>query len=276
VKHFEIGFYSDNPVKKDDLCIIMNGKGELYLPPQEENSIPFFPLFRQGYGSWTKALPYDAVYLGSWDGRACYAVNIKNVESRLDKPTVMRSAMAALPEEYVCLICMGKQLLYWREHTNYCGVCGTKLQEKAEVRARVCPKCGYLHFPKINPAVITAICKDDKLLLAHNAGFQNNTYSLIAGYVESGETLEQSVTREIHEEVNINVKKVRYWGSQPWPFPGSLMCGFTAEYDSGELIVDGREIVDAEWYSVDALPTLPRPGSIARKIIDDWISKVHA
>ena len=112
--------------------------------------------------------------------------------------------------------------------------------------------------------------KEDKILLAHNRNFTSGVYSLIAGFVESGETLEQAVAREILEETGIRVKNIRYYSSQPWPFPNSLMLGFIAEYDSGELNPDGLELESAGWYTVDDLPLLPEHGSIARKIIEDF------
>ena len=114
--------------------------------------------------------------------------------------------------------------------------------------------------------------KDDKILLAHNRNFTSGVFSLIAGFVESGESLEQAVAREIMEEVSIKVKNIRYYSSQPWPFPNSLMLGFVAEYDSGEVKPDGVELETAGWYSADDLPKLPDHGSIARKIIDDFIA----
>jgi NAD+ diphosphatase len=140
-------------------------------------------------------------------------------------------------------------------------------------RAKVCPKCGYLAYPRIAPAIIVAILNGDKILLAHNRNFRNNIYSLIAGYVEPGETFEQCVAREVGEEVGIRVKNIKYFGSQPWPFPYSIMVAFTAEYDGGEITPDGFEIVDAGWYSHDNLPFIPAKGSVARKLIDLYIEK---
>jgi NAD+ diphosphatase len=138
-------------------------------------------------------------------------------------------------------------------------------------RAKRCPECGFISYPVICPAVITAIIKDRKILLAHNRSFKGNMYSLIAGFVEAGETLEECVKREIMEEVGLQVKNVKYLGSQPWPFPNSLMIGFTAEYESGEIAVDGVEISDAKWFDIDNLPELPSEISIARKIINWYI-----
>jgi NAD+ diphosphatase len=136
----------------------------------------------------------------------------------------------------------------------------------------LCPVCGRQEFPRISPAVIVLVTNDrDEALLAHNANFSGGIYSLIAGFVEAGETLESTIIREIREEVNIEVDRIQYAASQPWPFPNSLMLGFTARYAGGTLKPDGKEILDARWFSRDALPNLPGNGSVAKFIIDRWL-----
>jgi NAD+ diphosphatase len=139
--------------------------------------------------------------------------------------------------------------------------------------ARQCSACGRLEFPRISPAVITIITNDKgEAVLAHNKNFSSNFYSLIAGFNEAGENLEETVAREIKEEINIGVKDIRYILSQPWPFPGSLMLGFSASYDGGELKPDGIEIDDAQWFSREALPSLPPSASVSRFLIDLWVT----
>ena len=141
-------------------------------------------------------------------------------------------------------------------------------------RSLKCPSCGNLLFPQTSNAVITAILKEDKILLAHNRNFPGGLYSLIAGFVEMGESFEEAVHREIYEEVGIRVKNVRYFDNQEWPFPNSTMIGFFADYESGEIKVDGEEIIDADWFTPDNFPILPGVSSIARRIIECYRASV--
>ena len=132
-------------------------------------------------------------------------------------------------------------------------------------------QCGLLQFPRLSPAIIVLVRRGERLLLARSRQTPPGMYSVLAGFVEPGETLEQAVEREVKEEVGISVSNIRYFGSQPWPFPHSLMIGFTAEHAEGELDIDRNEMEDAGWYSVDRLPMLPPPISIARRLIDDFL-----
>jgi len=163
----------------------------------------------------------------------------------------------------------------WRKSSRYCGSCGAinRDAENGEF-ARQCPACKRLEFPRISPAVITLVINDkDEALLAHNKNFAPGIYSLIAGFNEAGESLESTVAREIREEVNIEVKDIRYIRSQPWPFPNSLMLGFTARYNGGDMRPDGAEIEDAKWFRRDNLPDLPGNGSVSRYLIGLWLDK---
>jgi NAD+ diphosphatase len=161
----------------------------------------------------------------------------------------------------------------WRRESAFCGTCGAanKDADTGEL-ARRCPACGRLEFPRISPAVITIIINDrGEALLAHNKKFNNQVYSLIAGFNEAGESLEATVARETREEVGIEVKDIRYVRSQPWPFPNSLMLGFAARHAGGEIKPDGIEIEDAQWFKRENLPELPGHGSVARKLIGLWL-----
>ena len=160
----------------------------------------------------------------------------------------------------------------WRQESRFCGSCGAMNTDSPDELARLCPACGRLEYPRIAPAVITLITNDeDKALLAHNKKFSPGIYSLIAGFVEAGENLETAVAREIREEVGIEVRDILYRVSQPWPFPNSLMAGFSARYASGTIRPDGIEIEDAQWFSRDNLPMLPGPGSVSRYLIEQWL-----
>ena len=159
----------------------------------------------------------------------------------------------------------------WRRESVFCGTCGARNGDAENEVARRCPACGRLEFPRISPAVITIIVNDrDEILLAHNIKFTSKMYSLIAGFNEASESLEATVEREIREEVCIEVRDIRYVCSQPWPFPNSLMLGFTARHAGGGIKCDGVEIEDAQWFSRGNLPALPSGGSVSRHLINLW------
>jgi NAD+ diphosphatase len=162
----------------------------------------------------------------------------------------------------------------WLTTSRFCGRCGTKTTPLEGERAMACPSCGLHIYPRISPAIITLVRKGPLALLASNAKFPGAFYSTLAGFAEIGESLEETLVREVREEAGIAVKNVRYFGSQPWPFPNSLMIAFTAEWESGDIAIDPKELSDAKWFSADALPMIPPPLSIARQLIDAWISEV--
>lgn len=161
------------------------------------------------------------------------------------------------------------QVAHFLRTHKYCGQCGKPMRRVSWELAMHCHSCHHRCYPRISPCIIVAVRKGDKMLLAQGkAHTQTNMYSTLAGFVESGETLEQAVHREVFEEVAIKVKNLRYFGSQPWPFPHSLMVGYIADYASGEIKIDDNEIVDANWYDIDDLPHIPHKFSIARDLID--------
>ncbi|MEB3767924.1 NAD(+) diphosphatase [Acinetobacter sp. MD2] len=160
------------------------------------------------------------------------------------------------------------QLLAWRRNHKFCSHCGTKTNIHPTEYCMVCPQCNYQQYPRINPCIITIITNDNQeVLLAQSARHQGNMFSLIAGFVEVGETLEQAVAREAFEEIGLQLKNIRYLGSQPWPFPSNLMLAFHAEYAGGEITLQEEEIRAAAFFSYDQLPELPSSGSIAYKMI---------
>ena len=199
-------------------------------------------------------------YLGTLDGRPC-------IEAR-----GLRELFGALEEEYIWIAGRANQLVDWNQSHRYCGRCSTPTEDKHDERAKICPGCGLINYPRLSPAIIVAVRRDDRLLLARNQRFRNGFYSVLAGFVEPGETLEDCVKREVFEEVNIRVKNIRYFGSQPWPFPNSLMVGFTADYAGGEIDVNKSEIVEAAWFAADNLPRIPPTITIARWLID-WFKE---
>ena len=219
-------------------------------------------------GDFPRKEELSGLLVGDLNGMPCIGVPFPEEGEWLTRP--LRAVIHEKDDPTICAICRAKELMFWRDRRKFCGVCGCQMEDSPEDLARICPDCGEKFYPQIAPAVITAVLNQGKILLAHNRNFSGNVFSLIAGFVESGETLEQAVAREIMEETGIRVKNIRYYSSQPWPFPNSLMLGFVAEYDSGELEPDGIELEKAGWFSADDLPQLPDHGSIARRIIEDF------
>jgi NAD+ diphosphatase len=184
----------------------------------------------------------------------------------------LRELNGILEETLTALAGKAVHIMEWDKNTLYCGRCGSETSLKEAERAKMCPECGFTSFPKISPAIIVMIEKEDKLLLARSPHFPKGRYSIIAGFVEPGESIEQAVVREVMEEVGINIKNVKYFGSQPWPFPDSLMIGFTAEHAEGDIQIDGVEIEDAGWYTKDDIPNIPGTHSISGQLIQHFIS----
>jgi NAD+ diphosphatase len=148
------------------------------------------------------------------------------------------------------------------------------MRDHASDLARECPECGRLAFSSLSPAVIVAVEREGRLLMGHNANFPPGQYSVLAGFAEPGETMEQAAVREIYEESRIRIKNIRYFASQPWPFPASMMFAFKADWESGEPQADGEELTDVRWFAADALPpVLPPAFSISRRLIDDWLER---
>ena len=166
------------------------------------------------------------------------------------------------------------QMMNFSLKNKFCGVCGERMRDHEQDRARFCSSCGNIVYPALSNAVIVAVEKDRRILLGHNVNFPAGRYSVLAGFVEPGETLEETIRREIFEECGISVKNIRYFGSQPWPFPNSMMFGFNADWESGEPTADGSELSEVRWFSPNELPDIPPSISISRRLIDDWLARV--
>ena len=182
----------------------------------------------------------------------------------------LRAVLPLLPEPSLSLVLTAAHLACWRRTTRYCGVCGTGTEPSPRHQAMHCPSCGHLAFPKVSPAVIVQVTRGSQILLGRSRRHPQGSYSVLAGFVDPGETLEGAVHREIEEESGVLVRDIRYFGSQPWPFPDSLMIGFTAIYDAGELQNRDDELEDVGWFTVGELPPVPPSYSIARALIDDF------
>ena len=203
-------------------------------------------------------------YLGRYDGRPCYAVDLAEETAPDDMDFKdLRQVYGSMDEDLFVLGGRAVQIVEWDRTHQYCGRCGSKTFTKDNERAKACPECKLMNFPRLSPAVIMAVEKGNELLLARSAHFPKGMFSVLAGFVEPGETIEECVVREVKEEVGVTVGNVRYVASQPWPFPNSLMLGFTADYIEGDLNLDPVEIAEAGWFTADALPSIPGRISIA-------------
>ncbi|OMG52620.1 NADH pyrophosphatase [Azonexus hydrophilus] len=180
----------------------------------------------------------------------------------------VRAIFTLAGPEVFALAGRATQLLDWQANHRYCGRCGTPTVIKPDEPAMHCPACGLLAYPRLSPAVMVLVRDGEKLLLARSPHFKPGVYSALAGFVEPGETLEECAVREVREEVGIEIANLRYFASQPWPFPNSLMIAFFADYAGGTITPEPGEIEDAGWFLPDALPLLPDPVSISRRLID--------
>jgi NAD+ diphosphatase len=217
--------------------------------------------------------PIREWYLGTLGGRHCYCAEISETAAIPENMALrgLRYLYGRLEESLHRAAMKAVHTLEWDRTSRYCGYCGMETIRTRGMVAKECPCCELLVFPRISPAVIVLVEREGKVLLARVKRFTSELYSVLAGFVELGETLEEAVRREIGEEVGIRVKNIRYFGSQPWPFPDSLMIGFTAEYESGEIRIDETEIADAGWFDPEKLPTIPGKISIARELIDWFV-----
>ena len=184
----------------------------------------------------------------------------------------LRKSFYYLPNELYLKAGKCQELHYWDQNTKFCGVCGAPMKMHTDISKR-CPNCGKEVWPTVATAIIVLIHRGDEVLLVHARNFKGNFYGLVAGFVETGETLEEAVHREVMEETGLTITNLRYFGSQAWPYPSGLMVGFTADYVSGDIHLQREELSRGAWFTKDNLPEIPEKLSIARQIIDDWLTK---
>ncbi len=212
----------------------------------------------------------------------CYTASLPD---KLEPPSGMaflglRQLFGLLDDTCFWLAGRAFQIIDWDRTSQFCGQCGAPNTQLGHERAKKCLHCGHIKYPRSSPAIIVRVERHDpdgaKILLANGRRFRSSkVYSVLAGFVEPGETLEECVQREIYEEVGITVKNICYFGSQPWPFPDSLMIAFTADYANGEITLEEAEIADANWFKPDELPAIPPPISIARRLIDSFVTQTE-
>ena len=241
-------------------------QGQLLLPL--DDSLAMAPSAAQG---WVD-LAESRHFLGRLDGLDCWALRLAQAPSEL-RAVPLRAAMMQMPAALSGVAGRAAQVLEWDRTHRFCGVCGTATELQPSERARRCPACGHSAYPRLSPAMMALVWRRDRgqpeLLLARAPHFVAGMFSALAGFVEAGESLEDCVRREVAEEVGLQVKNLRYYGSQSWPFPNSLMLAFTAEWAGGEIVPQPGEIEQAHWYPLDALPKIPPWFSISGHLIRD-------
>ncbi len=214
--------------------------------------------------------PDTALALPSLEGRKCLAWHFQRFPAFDNFQVVtLRESFRILPTSHYEMAGKARELLSWTLETRFCSVCGGAMHQHTEI-SRICSKCGREIWPSLGVAGIVAVTRGDEILLVQPHTFTSDYYGLVAGFVETGETIEACVAREVMEETGIKIRNIRYFGSQPWPYPRNLMVGFTAEYAGGELRLQESEIRKGGWFKRDALPEIPGKVSLARRLIDAW------
>ena len=245
---------------KDDLLLEKTNGGGYTIPLQEEPPVGLKP--------WTNVMnitPLDEVEVKAYsidapvtDDERYEMCPLRQSYYRLSRPVYLKAGKC-------------QELLYWDHNTRYCGVCGSPMRMDTDI-SKKCTECGKEIWPQLATAVIVLIHKGDSVLLVRAKNFKRDFYGLVAGFVETGETLEEAVAREAFEETGVTITNIRYFGSQPWPYPCGLMVGYHADYVSGDIHLQKSEIAKGGWFRKDNLPNIPEKLSIARLLIDDWLS----
>jgi NAD+ diphosphatase len=220
-----------------------------------------------------------AICIGTWsNGRTCLALALPDAPLPAGLRNIgLRAVHGELGPAAFAIASRAAQLLTWDREHRFCGRCGMPTERAAGEAARVCPACDLRSYPRISPVIMVLIYRGREVLLARNSRNVTGAFSALAGFVEAGETLEETIVREVHEEVGVEIRDIRYFGSQSWPFPHSLMIAFTAAYAGGDIVPDGVEIEEARFFDIDALPKLPPAGlSIASRLIANVTERLRA
>lgn len=241
-----------------------------------DSAIPWRPLDQDEF-RWLGLDSLSTHYLGTVAGVPVYA---EEVDPEADEPPgyefdTLWSFLGQVEEPVFNLIGKARQIVDWHRDHRFCGECGGETLSSDFDRSRKCPDCNRFFYPRISPSIIVLVTRGEELLLARNAHARGNFYSTLAGFVEPGESIEEAVHREVMEEVGIRIKNLKYYNSQSWPFPNSLMLGFHAEYDSGDFVLQEEEIADAQWFHYTNLPNRPARVSISGWLIEDYIRRLE-
>jgi len=263
--HWSPGWSEEQPANGDLLLAFV---GNAILKPGDDWFL------RWGSPEMGDSRP-EALALGTWAGEKVFVTTLPDPGLPEQDLVTLREAMLDRPDAPVDLLNTGFQVWQWWQDHRFCGRCGERTGPHPRERARWCTRCHMPWYPRIAPCIITVIRRDDRFLLAKSSRVTRNFYSLIAGFVEPGESLEQAVAREVKEETGLEVDNIRYQGSQPWPFPHQLMVGFFADYRSGDLYLQEDELADAGWFAVDDHPPVPPHTTIAGRLISQMKAEIN-
>lgn len=262
--------YPEPDLLPEDACLIFVRDGSVCV---RKGSTP--TILEKVSADLPEGLKRDARYLGHRGSVPCYAVEVGDLPLPEGLAySGVRELAGLIPDEELAVAGLAVQIIDYDRTTRFCGRCGMPTEPAKTERAKICPSCRRVTYPRLSPAVIVLVRNDNAVLMVRGTGAAPGRYGLIAGFVEPGETIEDAVRREVREEAGIAIKNIRYRASEPWPFPDSLMLGFVADYDGGETAPDGVEIESAVWFDRDHLPDLPPKFGITRALIDDWAAAV--
>jgi NAD+ diphosphatase len=267
---FVPGHRGPERVSGDVACCVFQGNRVFIARAAGRPAIPRWSAGRSGLDL------ERAHYLGTLDGVHCYAFAL---QTEADVPEGLellglRALILEGDETAAAVAGQAWQVLEWARTHRYCGACGGTTRPHATDRAVECLDCRLVFYPRVAPVVMALVYRDGEILLTRKPGYAPGRYTVVAGFVEAGESLEQCLAREVGEEVGVTVAHPRYFGSQPWPFPNSLVMAFSARWTGGDVRADPSELEEARWFSVDALPELPEPVHISRQLIDDTLRRI--
>ena len=247
---------------KTDVMLEKNGDGTYTIPLSVE-----CPITLKEWQTPHRITPMD-------DGTEVRTVSIDAPITNQERYEMcgLRPSFYKLSKELYLKAGKCQEILYWDKNTQFCGVCGAPMKLHTDISKR-CTNCGKEVWPQLATAIIVLIHRGDDVLLVHARNFKGDFYGLVAGFVETGETLEEAVRREVMEETGLTITNLRYFGSQPWPYPCGLMVGFNADYVSGEVHLQRSELSKGAWFNKNNLPTIPEKLSIARKLLDNWLNE---
>lgn len=270
-------FRPDNtpPDNDDDALEIVFQQGQLVSDMRSKSACLLSHVQVRNSG-WSQVRRH---FLGYWEERPCYVVEIDEV----DQPDPLQyqkgnlyQILGRVDERLFALAGRASQLLDWEKDHQFCGRCGSAMRVDTQERAMRCDPCGVINYPRIAPCVIVLVTRGEEMLLARNANFPAPMYSTLAGFIEAGETCEETLVREVQEEVGVEVGNLRYFQSQSWPFPNQLMLGYFADYVGGDIVCDEVEIADAQWFHPSDLPMIPPESSISGQLIAHHIESLKS
>ncbi len=254
----------------DDAWYFLFLDGQLVSPANQGGPKPIdADAFR-----WLDVVVECEHYLGEYLGNSCYAVAASGVMPEGYGATDLRGWLGRVDSPVFYLAGRAQQIIQWHADHQFCGRCGQPTEDHPTDRAKHCSSCSAIAYPRLSPSIIVLVRKGDEMLLARGANWPAGFYSTLAGFVEPGESVEQTLHREVAEEVGVRVTNLRYFGSQSWPFPNSLMLGYHADYAGGDIVCQEGGIADAQWFRYDNPPNMPPNSAISRWLIDAFIEEM--